>query len=63
MIGVPAYDLRTRCVGPNVSRVIINLLSSDLNRKGMLHQGLKVKKLNDFQNFKSALSELCRISL
>ena len=30
----------------------------------MLHQGLKVKKkLNNFSNFKSVVSELCRISL
>ena len=30
--------------------------------KGMLHQGLKVKKLNNISNFKSVVSELCRIS-
>ena len=28
------------------------------NSKGMLHQGLKVKKLNNFLNFKSVVSEL-----
>ena len=31
--------------------------------KGMLHQGLKVKKLNNFSNFKSVVCKLCRISL
>ena len=31
--------------------------------KGMLHQGLKVKKLNNFSNLKSVVSELCRVSL
>ena len=31
--------------------------------KGTLHQGLKVKKVNNFSNFKSVVSELCRISL
>ena len=29
--------------------------------KEMLHQGLKVKKLNNFSNFKSVVCELCRI--
>ena len=29
----------------------------------MLHQRLKVKKLNNFSNFKSVVYELCRISL
>ena len=31
--------------------------------KGMLREGLKVKKLNNFSNFKSVVSKLCRISL
>ena len=31
--------------------------------KGMLHQGLKAKKLNNFSNFKSVVCELRRISL
>ena len=31
--------------------------------KGMLHQGLKVKKLNNYSNFKSLVSELSGISL
>ena len=30
--------------------------------KGTLHQGLKVKKLNNFSNFKSVVNELCMIS-
>ena len=38
-------------------------ISGHVSRKGMLHQGLKVKKLNNFSNFKSVVSELCRISL
>ena len=29
----------------------------------MLHQGLKVKKLNSFSNFKSVVSKLCSILL
>ena len=28
----------------------------------MLHQGLKVKTLNNFSKFKSVVNELCRIS-
>ena len=39
------------------------LLPFHFTQKGMLHQGLKVKKLNNFSNFKSVVSELCRISL
>ena len=31
--------------------------------KGMLHQGLNVKTVNSFSNFKSVVSNLCRISL
>ena len=34
-----------------------------LGTKRMLYQGLKVKKLNNFSNFKSVVSKLCRISL
>ena len=29
----------------------------------MLHQGLKVKELNNFSNFKSVVSKLCTVSL
>ena len=32
-------------------------------QKGMLHQGLKVKKLNNFSNFNSVVRKLCRFSL
>ena len=31
--------------------------------KGMLHQGLKVKELNNFSNYKSIVSERSGISL
>ena len=31
--------------------------------KGMLHQGLKVKKLNNFSNFKSVVCKLYIINL
>ena len=31
--------------------------------KGMLHQGLKIKKLSNFSNFKLVVCELCGISL
>ena len=33
------------------------IVLSTVIEKGMLHQGLKVKKLNNFSNFKSVVSE------
>ena len=46
---------------------ITDMLSSNyllsLYTKGMLHQGLKIKKLNNFSNFKSVVNRLCRNSL
>ena len=34
-----------------------------LPQQGMLHQGLKLKKFNNFMNFKSVVSKLCRVTL
>ena len=38
-------------------------LPTNSSAKEILHQGLKVEKLNSFSNFKFAVCDLCRISL
>ena len=49
---------------PVTSFVKTRLARLIFNQKGMLHQGLKVKKkLDTFFNLKSVVSDLCRISL
>ena len=44
-------------------RAFLKFVSRFLALKGMLHQGLKVKKLNNCSNIKSVVRELRRISL